>query len=147
MTSQIRDSGWRYCAPFFPFPDTLLSSRFTLVLTWKFTFVISLHLSNGWLGATVTTQILKNKKLFYVIFLTAVFSSVQWTGHVTFLWFMWHSSTFSIFRESQLLVYNLQDFNFFFRLAPMHLWLTSLMPDNYLWENKNKIKTTGKRFW
>jgi len=64
VTSQIRDSGRRYCAPFFPFPDTLLSSRLTLVLTWKFTFVISSHFSNGWLGATVMTHILENNKMF-----------------------------------------------------------------------------------
>ena len=59
VTSQIADSGSRYCAPFFPFPDTLLSSRFTLALTWKFTFDICLHLRSGWLGATVITHILQ----------------------------------------------------------------------------------------
>lgn len=58
VTSQIGDSGRRCCAPFFPFPDTLLSSLLTLLLTWKFTFDIFLHWSNGWLGAMVITHIL-----------------------------------------------------------------------------------------
>ena len=59
VTSQIKDSGCKCWAPFFPFPETLLSNRFTLVLTWKFTFTICLHWSKGWLGATVITHILK----------------------------------------------------------------------------------------
>ena len=59
VTSQSNESGCRCCAPFFPFPDTLLSSRFTLVLTWKFTLVICSHLSKGWLGAMVITHILQ----------------------------------------------------------------------------------------
>ena len=65
VTSQIKDSGCKCWAPFFPFPETLLSNRFTLVLTWKFTFTICLHWSKGWLDATVITHILKKWRAKY----------------------------------------------------------------------------------
>jgi hypothetical protein len=60
VTSQSGEDGSNCWAPLLPFPLTLLSKRFTFLLTWKSTLITSPLLSIGCLGATVTTQILGN---------------------------------------------------------------------------------------